>query len=216
MKRIGTPRPGSGLAVAAALAVLGLSALAQDGKTTYYVGHHEKFINITFESEADLETIVGTTHKASGEIQVDMAKETGSVSITVPVDSLKTGVDMRDGHLQGEMWLDAKKNPNMKFVSKKIEPVKDQKNRFTVTGDFTVHGVSKEMAVTVDWKEVPEEAAKKAKFPDGKWLKFTTEFKVKLSDFGVKVPEMAAGKVNDEWTVKMTIFAGTASLEKKK
>lgn len=189
--------------------------VAAGDEVTYYVGHHEKFVNVTFESEADLETIVGTTHKAAGEIKVDSAAQTGSVSLSVPVTSLKTGVDMRDGHLCSDMWLDAAKFPNLTFASKSVKKVAGAENKVEVLGDFTMHGVTKEMTVVVEFKELPEEAAQKAHFPAGKWLRFSTEFKVKLSDFGVKVPEVAVGKVNDTWTVKMTIFAGTAKPETK-
>jgi len=79
-----------------------------------------------------------------------------------------------------------------------------------------MHGVSKEMTVTVEWKELPAEAAKKGGFPDGRWLKFSTEFRVKLSDHGVKVPDGVGSKVEDAWAVKMAIFASTAKPEEKK
>ncbi|MBI3097630.1 MAG: YceI family protein [Planctomycetes bacterium] len=183
-------------------------------EVAYYVGHHEKFVNIAFESEADLETIVGTTHQASGEIKADAAAETGSVRLSVPVASLKTGVDLRDEHLRSAMWLEAEKFPDLSFSSKSVR--KAEGGGIEVTGDFTLHGVTKEMTVLVEFKEIPEEAAKKANFPAGKWMRFSTEFKISLSDFGVKVPDVAVGKVNDTWTVKMTIFAGTAKPEGKK
>lgn len=198
------------------LALAGLAFGPSPAETTFYVGHHEKFVNITFESQADIETIVGTTNKAKGTISADLEKASGTVSLSVPVASMKTGIDMRDQHLQSKDWLDAAKFPEITFVSKKVEPVKDAKNRVTATGDFTVHGVTKEMTVTVDWKELPAEAVQKAKFPEGRWLKFSTEFDVKLSDYGVKIPEFVVAKVSDTWKVKMALFAGTAKVEEKK
>ncbi|HEY3226339.1 MAG TPA: YceI family protein [Planctomycetota bacterium] len=202
--------------LAAAVALAGLAFAPAPDETTFYVGHHVKFVNITFESQADIETIVGTTNKARGEVKADLEKATGSVSLTVPVASMKTGIDMRDEHLRSEMWLDAKKFPEITFVSKKVERDGDAENRVKVTGDFTMHGVTKEIAVTVSWKELPAEAAKKGGFPDGRWLKFSTEFQVKLSDHGVKIPDMGVGKVSEAWTVKMAIFAGTAKPEPEK
>jgi polyisoprenoid-binding protein YceI len=181
---------------------------ARGGEETFYIGHHAKFVNITFESNADVETIVGTTMTAKGEVTVDAEKGMGSVSVTVPVASLKTGIDMRDEHLRGDKWLDAAKFADITFVSKKSAPVKDKKNQIEVTGDFTLHGVTKSMTIVVDWKEIAAETAKKAQFPDGKWMKFSTSFDVKLSDFGVKVPEGAGAKVSDTWKVSMSIFAG--------
>src|SRR5258706_7210802 len=97
--------------LAAAFALLAFARAAAPDETTYYVGHHPKYVNITFESEADIENIVGTTNKATGEIKADLEKGTGSVSITVTVASMKTGIDMRDEHLRSEMWLNAAKFP---------------------------------------------------------------------------------------------------------
>jgi polyisoprenoid-binding protein YceI len=193
--------------------VAAFALLAQE--ETYFVGHHEKFVNVTFESNADFETIVGTTNKATGEIMVDRAKQTGKVSLTVPVASMKTGIDMRDEHLRSAMWMDEAKHPTITFVSKKVEPVKDAKNKFKVTGEFKLHGVAREMTVDVEWRELPADVVEKAKFPNGKWLKFTSEFRVKLSDHGITVPAAGLGKVEDAWTVKMQVFASTAAIEKR-
>src|SRR5262245_45664247 len=119
-----------------AILSLALAALAPaPDETTFYVGHHPKFVNITFESQADIETIVGTTNAAKGTVKADLEKGTGSVTLSVPVASMKTGIDMRDEHLRSKDWLEAAKFPDITFVSKKVEPVKDAKNRVTVTGD---------------------------------------------------------------------------------
>src|SRR5262245_11148293 len=137
-----------------AVALAGLAFAPAADETTFHIGHHPKFINITFDSQADIETIVGTTHSARGAVKADREKGTGAVSIAVPVWSVKTGIDMRDEHLRSPMWMDAEKFPDIKFESKKVEKA-DAKNRVKVTGDFSMHGVTKEIAVLVDWKELP-------------------------------------------------------------
>lgn len=202
------------------IALFAAALLVQDepkpAGTPYYVGHRPMYVNITFESEADLETIVGSTNKASGTIWVDFDKNTGLVDLKVPVKDLKTGIDMRDKHLRSPNWLDADKYPDITFKSTKVEPVKDKKDRFKVTGEFTMHGKSKAVTTIVTWKELPEAATRKASFPAGKWIKFATSFDIKFSDHGVKVPSMAAGKVADTVKVKMTFFAGTAKIRKRR
>ena len=199
-----------------ALAVAGLAFAPSPDEVTFYVGHHPKFVNISFDSHADVETIIGTTNVAKGEVKADLEKGTGSVSLTVPVASMKTGIDLRDEHLRGDKWLDAAKFPDITFVSKKVERVDGAKSKVKVTGDFTMHGVSKEMVVAVDWRELNADQVKKAEFPEGRWLRFVAEFPVKLSDHGVKVPEGVGSKVNDTWNVKMAIFGGTAKPEPDK
>lgn len=192
--------------------LLGLAstALAQE---TLYIGHAPKLVNITFESNADLEIIVGTCHAASGEIQADFTKGSGSVKIAVPVAALKTGIDMRDEHLRSAGWLDAEKFPNLSFESKSVKPVEGKPGQIEVAGDFTMHGVSKPLTLVMEWKELPAEAAKKLMLPEGKVVRFTGQFSVKLSDHGVKIPDMAGGKVADEVSIKLALFASTAKPE---
>ncbi len=200
------------LTAATAVLVLASAAHGQDGMTTYYVGHHEKFVNISFESHADVETIIGATNKATGEVRLD-GKGGGTVTLTVPVASMRTGIELRNEHLRGKDWLDAEKHPNITFKSKKVEPVAEKPEWADVTGDFTLHGVTKEMTLRVRWQPLPEQATRNARFPEGKWVKFSTEFEVKLSDHNVKVPDLT--KVSDTWKVKATVFACTNRPEQK-
>jgi polyisoprenoid-binding protein YceI len=191
--------------------------LAQDGKdfegTTYHVGHNEKFVNITFESEADLETIVGTVNVAKGQIKVNFEEKKARVSLEVPVDAMKTGIDLRDEHLRGKWWLDAARFPVIRFESTDVKFDPKKKDAATITGLFSLHGVSRELSAEVRWRKLPADAVAKARFPKGEWIKFTVRFDVRLSDHGVKIPGPAIGKVSDTWTVKMAIYASTAEIE---
>jgi polyisoprenoid-binding protein YceI len=193
--------------------VFAASAALSAGDTAYYVGHMEKFVNIQFQSDTDLETIVGSTNKATGEIHVDMDKATGSVNLTVPVAGLTTGIAMRDEHMRGDNWLQAAKFPDITFVSKSVK-IDKEKGTAEVVGDISIHGVAKEKTVTANWKTVSKEAAEKAKFPAGEWIKFVVEFDVKLGDHGVDAAK-GGGKVAETWKIKMTLFACTSKPEKK-
>ena len=67
--------------------------------------------------------MTGKSSKVTGSITVDPAditKTTGSFK--VPVVSLRTDNDLRDEHLQGDGWLDAKKNPNIHFQITESRP----------------------------------------------------------------------------------------------
>ncbi|KAF0242590.1 MAG: hypothetical protein FD180_3820 [Planctomycetota bacterium] len=193
--------------------VLAASAVLSAGDTTYYVGHMEKFVNIQFQSDTDLETIVGSTNKATGEIHIDLEKGEGSVNLTVPVAGMTTGIAMRDEHMRGDKWLEAAKFPDLTFVSKKVKIDKD-KGTAAVTGDFSMHGIAKEKSVTATWKALSKEAAEKAKFPQGDWVRFVVEFEVNLADHGVASAN-GGGKVSETWKIRMTLFACTSKPEKK-
>ena len=68
--------------------------------TTYHFGGSPKNTNVTFESETDFETILGSTREISGTAVVDFEGGTAETSLEVPVDTLRTGIDLRDQHLR--------------------------------------------------------------------------------------------------------------------
>lgn len=161
---------------------------------------HAKFVNISFVSEMDIEDILGTSNAISG--SVDLTK--GAFNIKVPVASLKTGIDMRDEHLRSGMWLDAENNPDLVFEGAKIDDIGGGK--YKVTGKFWARGEAKDLAVVIKLKKIPAAKASKIGLGDGNWIRVRGEFALKLSDFGIEIPGMAAAKVNDEWIVKVSLF----------
>jgi polyisoprenoid-binding protein YceI len=82
-------------------ALLGaLSAPLLAAPQTYAVGTEDKNTSITFESQTEFESILGTATQASGIVTADFGAGLGSVEITVPLDALQTGIDLRDKHLK--------------------------------------------------------------------------------------------------------------------
>jgi polyisoprenoid-binding protein YceI len=167
---------------------------------------------ITFESEADVETIHGTSNELKGTVRADLKGEKAQVKLEVPVASLNTGIDLRDQHLKSSMWLDAEKHPNITFTSKKIE--KAGKNEWKIRGAFTMHGVTKNLDVRADVREISRKLAEKSGLGKGEWVKVSVPFKVKLSEFGVRVPKKLAARVNDTWDVRVVAFASTIAGKK--
>jgi len=70
-----------------------------------------------------------------------------------------------------------------------------------------MHGVKKPVTVEVTLREIPLELIQKAHWGETPGLGFATTFKVKLSDYGIKVPEAAVAKVNDEWKIAIDLVA---------
>ncbi len=176
-------------------------------ETTFHFGKSGQRTNITFESETDFEVILGSTNEISGDVTADLTAGTGRLELEVPVASLRTGIAARDKHLQSKNWLNAKQFPLLSFVSSKVEKL--SRGKWEVTGTFTMHGVSKEITVTVDVRSIPAAVAKKAGLEKGDWIRVNVPFELKLSDFGVKVSGRAAAKVNDTWKVRILAFATT-------
>jgi len=68
------------------------------------------------------------------------------VEATIPINDINTREEKRDGHLKSPEFFDMAKFPNMTFKSKKIES--EPGGDFKMTGDLTLHGVTKEVVLT--------------------------------------------------------------------
>jgi polyisoprenoid-binding protein YceI len=173
--------------------------------TKYIFGKKPQLATMVAVSETEIETITAKTSVIAGVLGIDKAKGVGMVRLAVPVDELQTGIALRDEHLRGADWFDTAKFKTIEFESTKITK-KDEKS-WSVEGDFTMHGVKKPITVDVVMREIPLELIEKAHWGETPGLGFAAKFKVKLSDFGVKVPQAAIAKVNDEWNVSIDLVA---------
>jgi polyisoprenoid-binding protein YceI len=72
---------------------------------------------------------------------------TGVLDVEIQADSVDTGSGMKNGKLKGEKFFDAKQNPSITFLSKKI--VQTGPDTFDVEGDFTIRGVTRPETLTL-------------------------------------------------------------------
>ena len=90
-------------------------------------------------------TVRGHFTEFSGTAHVDAATPANSsVSLTIQTASVDTGVADRDGHLKSADFFDADNNKEITFSSTKVERDGDD---WTITGDLTIKGITKEIAV---------------------------------------------------------------------
>ncbi len=116
--------------------------------------------------------------------ETDITKST--VETTIKVDGIKTGIDARDKHLKNADFFDMEKFPDITFKSKKI--TKKGKD-LILTGDFSMHGVTKEISFpfTVDGN-CYNQKAKSVTPPCG----FNAKLKLDRRDYGINY-----GRAND-------------------
>ena len=94
-------------------------------------------------------TVKGRFRTFAGTAQIDEANPDAS-SVTVEIDaaSIDTGVADRDGHLRSADFFDVTEYPTVTFRSKRIEGAAFEPGaRFTVIGDLTVRGTTREIAL---------------------------------------------------------------------
>ena len=122
----------------------------------------------------------GQFTKASGTLVLDPAKPDASkLDVSVDVGSVTTPSEKLTGELKSDAWLDAGKFPAITFKSSKV--VKTGADTAKVTGDLTLHGVTKTETLTVKFNGAGANPLNK-KYTSG----FEVSGKIKRSDFGVK------------------------------
>lgn len=123
----------------------------------------------------------------------DPAKAT--LEMTIKTASINTNVSKRDEHLRSPDFFDVKQFPAMTFKSTEVKKGKDG---LEVTGNFTLHGVTKPITLTLVGGQAAE-------FPKGtQRIGHVAEFKLKRSDFGMDkmIPD-----VGDEVRIFVSIEA---------
>jgi polyisoprenoid-binding protein YceI len=100
----------------------------------------------------------GSFDKVSGTVTGDLSRpETAQVEVTIDASSINTGNAKRDDHLRSADFFDIEKYPAITFKSKKIEKAADG---YRMTGDLTMHGVTKEVVLVVDPPAAPIQVGK--------------------------------------------------------
>jgi polyisoprenoid-binding protein YceI len=98
-------------------------------------------------------TVRGTLGKITGTLNLDEQDITKSaVEATVDATTIDTREPKRDAHLKSADFFDAATFPTITFKSKKVTVAGDRK--YQVTGDLTMHGVTKEVVLDVEGSPV--------------------------------------------------------------
>lgn len=195
----------TGLLLASGVLASGASAQAQ----AFRVASGSR---IQFVSDAPLERITGVSTNVTGTVQVDptnLAATTGSVR--VPINSIRTGMDLRDEHLHGAGWLDAARFPDATLEITGVEGATalspDAVTRVTIRGRFTVHGVTREVSAQAQVRWIRASDELRAQGVQGDLIRAQATFTVSLPDHEVSVNPLVRLKVSDTIRVNVTIRA---------
>ena len=86
-------------------------------------------------------TVRGTFENFSGTLVVGEDLATSTATATIEAASVNTAEEQRDAHLRSADFFDAEANPEITFVSTKVE--REDESTWLITGDLTIKGVSK-------------------------------------------------------------------------
>lgn len=129
---------------------------------------------------------------------VDGKPENGAVTVDIDIASLTADDPKLTGHLKSPDLLDAAKFPKAHFASTSVKAGGDKGATHTVTGNLTLHGVTKSISFPATIKM------------NGAATDVNAEFGINRKDFGIVYPGMPNDLIKDEILIKLEIHGKKA------
>src|SRR5208282_4542411 len=125
-----------------------------------------------------ISNVKGQFQKTTGTITANGNDPTSAkIDVTIDASSVDTRVERRDAHLKSADFLEVDKFPTITFKSTKVEA--DGPNKWKVTGDLTLHGVTKPVVLEVEGSGPPVDVMGHTR------AGASATTKIKRSDFGL-------------------------------
>lgn len=156
-----------------------------------------------------ISSVEGRFNQFAGSVAVAAKPADSLFAVSIDSASIDTGIAKRDDHLKSPDFLDVAKFPKIEFKSKSVAW---SGQSLKVTGDLTLHGVTKE--ITLDGKYL---GGVKDPFGAGERLAFQASAKLNRKDYGLTWGKMveAGPMVGDEVKITLKVEATPHVVEKK-
>jgi len=146
--------------------------------------------SVQFTGKGTVGTLIGKGN------ELEIADDGTTVTVTVPLANLQTGIALRDRHMR-DKYLEVGRFPKAELVVPRaalnINPGVDPQG--DVQGTFSLHGVSK--PVTFNFK-----ATRK-----GEGFGVVAKFKVNVLDFGIQKPSYLGVGINPDMDIEVAFDA---------
>jgi polyisoprenoid-binding protein YceI len=179
------------------VALLGLASLAARAMAqteTWYLDPPHSSAQFAVR-HLGISTVRGAFTKIGGVVVDSPDLSKASVNVTIDASSIDTRVQRRDDDLRSDHFFDVAQFPTITFQSKRVESA--GAGKLKVTGDLTMHGVTKEVVLDVDGPTPP------MKDPRGnshRGLSATTT--LSRADFGINFD---AGMIGDQVAIQLDV-----------
>jgi polyisoprenoid-binding protein YceI len=132
-----------------ALLLLIVSATsATAATTTYNVDPDHTHPSFEVDHFGGLSTWRGTFKKTTGSVQLDAAAKTGTVDVVIDTATVDFAHDKLNEHVSSAEMLDVAKYPTAEYKGKFVEFANGAPK--TVSGELTLHGVTKPVTLTIN------------------------------------------------------------------
>jgi polyisoprenoid-binding protein YceI len=167
--------------------------------------------SVGFEVRHFFTKVAGKFNEVSGTVTFDPANPTAaSTDITIPTASVDTRNERRDGHLKSADFFDTENFPNITFKSTKVE--KAGENKFKVTGNLTMRGVTKPTVLDMEF------LGSGPHMSGGKVAGFSATTRINRQDFGVswnKTLDTGGTLLSDDVDIRIDVEAVQKPAEAK-
>jgi polyisoprenoid-binding protein YceI len=174
------------------LSAVSLQAIAQT--QTWYLDPPHSAAQFSVR-HMGISTVRGTFTKVGGVVVDSPDLSKASVKVTIDASSVDSRVQKRDDDLRSDHYFDVAKYPTITFQSTKVESAGTGKLK--VTGDLTIHGVTKQVVLDVDG---PTAAIKDPRGGSHRGVSATTT--ISRADFGVGA---ASPMIGDQIAIQLDV-----------
>ena len=131
----------------------------------------------------------------SGQIDYTGSPENSRVNITLKIDSITTASPGLDKHLKTADFFDVAKFPEASFVSTAIKAGGENSASHTVTGNLTMHGVTKAITFPATISVTPDAAT------------VESSFSINRKDFGINYAGASDNLIRDNVVLTLHVRA---------
>lgn len=186
---------GNRVGTAAALLVFGvLGATTAQAAPNLEAGHYQIDPSHTYAhfkiDHMGLSTLRGRMDVRKGSLEIGSDPSDSSIEITFDPASVDTGNDARDKHLRDtDGFFNVDKYPAITFRSTRVTFDDDDADEAQVTGNLTLHGVTRRVTLDVDDIACRINPLDRSKYTCG----FEAETEIRRSDFGMDAYSQMVG-----------------------
>jgi len=189
------------IALSLLLAAAALPAIAAPQK--YDIDKNHTYVTFSYNHFGFSNPTV-SLDQVNGELQLDTADLTkSSVNVTLPLEGLHTHVPKLDDDLKSPGFFDAAKFPEITFKSNKVEKVGS--DGLKISGDLTLHGVTKPVVLNAKINKIGENPMMKSESAG-----FDADVTIKRSEWGV---DKYVPNVSDEIRIHISLDSHKAKSE---
>lgn len=165
--------------IATLCTVAAVASSQQAHAATYEVDGTHAYVHFTV-NHLGVAPNMGRFNTVKGTIDFDAEDPTASsVKVMVDANSLDTANEKRDGHLKSADFLNVEQFPTISFTADGFEAVEGKEDQWKVPGTLSLHGVTKDITVTV------HKTGEGEGMQGEKRIGFHTQFTIKRSDYGM-------------------------------